>query len=352
MKKLTIITIALLFIISIAAYAETKNIVGETILMPGTVPAKLMFDNIKPGSVEVRSKYNKEDKLGYTDSTTLTIYKEGVDYIIDYKNGTIQRTANSKIPDYSKNDVLRKKMFNHATDKIEFANYYYQTYIDYTTTNYINYFDKTGQAKFLPRTTKKLKNGTPIKYVAFGDSITAGGDSTSPTRIYFNRWVNHLKDKYKKANITVVNGATGGDTTVQGLERFNDKVLKENPDLISIAFGMNDNNTIGISPSAYKDNLNIMIKKLKAQNPNVEIILLSCFSPNDKWFYNSKQMPQFAKVTQEVAKENETAFVNIYSTFKRFTDIKGQSSMLGNNINHPTDFGHWVYEQAIENAIY
>jgi hypothetical protein len=30
--------------------------------------------------------------------------------------------------------------------------------------------------------------------------------------------------------------------------------------------------------------------------------------------------------------------------FKR----KDQSSLLGNNINHPNDFGHWLYAQAFE----
>jgi hypothetical protein len=27
---------------------------------------------------------------------------------------------------------------------------------------------------------------------------------------------------------------------------------------------------------------------------------------------------------------------------------KDASSLLGNNINHPNDFGHWLYLQALE----
>src|SRR5207249_5969907 len=69
--------------------------------------------------------------------------------------------------------------------------------------------------------------------------LTAGGDATAPELIYWQRWLASLRQRYPEARITGVNGATGGDTTVQGLARLQEKVLARKPDLVLVAFGMN-----------------------------------------------------------------------------------------------------------------
>ncbi|MBQ0104919.1 MAG: SGNH/GDSL hydrolase family protein [Armatimonadetes bacterium] len=351
MKKI-LLSLAIICL-ALSLCAKTETIKGESFVAVKNYPTKLAFDHIKKGSVSVRNSYDSAypDK-NYTNAPFI-VYEEGKDYVIDYEKGTVSRCEGSRIPDYVKNDVARMKVFNHGDPGLEFANYAYQTYIDYTTENYTDMFEKTGQAKYLPKTLKALKKGTPIKYVAYGDSITAGGDTTRPENIYFNRWIQHLKTKYRKADITVVNGATGGDTSYQGMERLDSKCLAENPNLVSIGFGMNDNNTISyMSQEQYESYLQNMVDRIKAHNPDCEIIILSSYNPKDNWFYNSHKMSEFTATAQKVAKKNRLAFVNIEKAMQAFFDIKGQSSMLGNNINHPTDFGHWVWFKQLEAATF
>ena len=46
------------------------------------------------------------------------------------------------------------------------------------------------------------------------------------------------------------------------------------------------------------------------------------------------------------AAESNCAYVNVFDTWARVLQRKDQPSLLGNNINHPDDFGHWLYLQS------
>jgi acyl-CoA thioesterase-1 len=46
--------------------------------------------------------------------------------------------------------------------------------------------------------------------------------------------------------------------------------------------------------------------------------------------------------------EASCAYVDVYNTWIKVLQRKDQSSLLGNNINHPNDFGHCLYLQAFE----
>ena len=352
MKKLLLI-IAIMLLSSVL-FSKTEKILGETFVATMQYPTKLAYDKIEPGSVEVRNVYNPAKPEKNYLGTEMVIYEEGKDYVIDYEKGTISRCEGSRIPDYINNSTARMKVFNHSDPWVNAGNWQYITYIDYTTTNYQDYFDKTHQGKYLPKTLKALKEGKPIRYVAYGDSITAfGGCTDIENTMYYYRWVHHLENKFKNAKVTIINGATGGDTSAEGVMRLEEKCLKENPDLVSIAFGMNDNNTIsGIDQAKYEELLQNMVDRIKAQNPNCEIIILSSFHPRENWFYNSHQMDEYTKTAEKVAKKNNLAFVNIDKAMEKFFEIKGQPALLDNNINHPTDFANWIFYKQMEAALF
>jgi len=69
-------------------------------------------------------------------------------------------------------------------------------------------------------------------------------------------------------------------------------------------------------------------------------------------FFGSHSMKQFAEATKEAAVVANCAYVDVYSTWEKVLKRKDQSSLLGNNINHPNDFGHWLYEISFEALIF
>ena len=204
-------------------------------MLAGEAPANLAFAPLLSEPVAVRSTYR--------DGLPQTIhYQPGQDYLLD-ASGQIRRTQGSRIPDFGTNMLYGKEDFRH--DQFPgFGNRGFFVFVDYAHRE--QWERPSANAELgvarLPKTRQKLEAGEKVSIVAFGDSITAGGDASEPGLIFWERWAGALRVKYPRASIEITNGATGGDATVQGLQRLQEKVLQQKPDLVLIGFGMNDHN--------------------------------------------------------------------------------------------------------------
>jgi lysophospholipase L1-like esterase len=314
---------------------------GETVVLAGEAPANLAFAPSLSKPSIVRSTYRQ----GLPQTIR---YEAGHDYLLD-ASGRIQRTPGSRIPDFGTNILYGKEDFHH--DQFPgFGNRRYFVYVDYTHREKWNLPAAKPElgAVRLPHTRAKLRAGEKVRIVAFGDSITAGGEASEPGLIFWERWANALREKYPRASIATTNGATGGDTTAQGLQRLQAKVLEQKPDLVLIGFGMNDHNRegFGVPLDAFAANLRTMIARIRAST-DAEIVLFSAFPPNPKWHYGSHNMEAYADATERVAREEQCAFADVYHYWMSVAARKKPEDLLGNNINHPNDFGHWLYFRAL-----
>ena len=314
---------------------------GESAVLIGETPANLAFTPMLSKPVIVRSTYRK--------ALPQTIhYEAGRDYLLE-ASGQIRRTPGSRIPDFGTNILYGKQDFRH--DQYPgFGNGPFFVYVDYAhREKWVLPPAKAdlGAAR-LPNTRKKLQAGEKVRIVAFGDSIAAGGNASEPGLIFWERWATALRGNYPKASIETTNGATGGDTTVQGLQRLQEKVLQQKPDLVLIGFGMNDHNRegLGVPLDAFAGNLRKMIDRIRAST-DAEIVLFSAFPPNPKWHYGSHNMEAYADATERVAREEHCAFADVYHLWMAAAARKKPEDLLANNINHPNDYGHWIYFQAL-----
>ena len=157
-----------------------------------------------------------------------------------------------------------------------------------------------------------------------------------------------MRTRYPKAKITGINGATGGDTTIQGLQRLEEKVLSKKPDLVLIAFGMNDQNVGFVPEEQFAANLTSMADRIRRSTSNTEILLLSSILPNPNWHWTSGKMEEYGAITGQVAKAKNCAFADVLTNWKTVVDRKKPEDLLSNNVNHPNDFGHWIYFQVLE----
>ena len=315
---------------------------GESLVLTGQQPNHLAFTPSRHRPVAVRSTYR--DHLPNT-----VHYEAGRDYVIT-PDGAIRRTAGSRIPDFSTNILFGQEDFDHSKFP-GFGNLPFFVYVDYHHRERLA--PPVGPAELsaraLPATRGKLRAGASVRLVAFGDSITAGGDASAPDLIFWARWADALRQKYPRARIEAINGATGGDTTVQGLQRLQTKVLDLQPDLVLIGFGMNDHNRpgFGVALPAFKENLRLMVDRIRAHTP-AEIILISAFPPNPQWHFGSHNMAAYAAATEAVAREKQCALADVYQRWQQIATRKHPEDMLANNINHPNDFGHGIYFEALQ----
>jgi acyl-CoA thioesterase I len=115
---------------------------------------------------------------------------------------------------------------------------------------------------------------TPVKLVAFGDSLTAGyllkPDQSFPAQLDAA-----LAAKGYKVDVT--NAGVSGDTTAAGLERF-DWAVPPGTDAVILELGANDA-LRGQSPADAKANLDALIAKLKARN--IAVLLAGMRAPKN-----------------------------------------------------------------------
>jgi lysophospholipase L1-like esterase len=314
------------------------RITGESLVLSAQTPGVLLVDGIDAASVVVRSTYLPGG----------TVYEAGRDYRVDAKAGTITRVTGSRIPDFSTNVLFGRKDFNHG----EFPGYgngKFFVYVDYAFDRPLKLAPMRDVSRQLTRTAERLRAGKPVKLIAFGDSITAGGEASALELQYPSRYAQHLRDLYPHSQITLENAATGGDNTVQGLARLDEKVLARQPDLVLVAFGMNDHNLPGVggvAVSEFKDNVKQIVKRIR-ERTEAEVIVLSAFPPHPDWHFGSHKMEQFARAAEEASNECDVAYADVFGVWQTVLARKDASSLLANNINHPNDFGHWLYLKAL-----
>lgn len=323
------------------AHDVTHFQTGESLVLVGQQPARLAFAPSRSRSIVVRNTYR--------DGLPQTVrYKVGQDYVVTETG--IHRTTNSRIPDFATSVLYGKEDFNHSQFP-GFGNLPFFVYVDYFHREKWKPLPVKSEfsAVALPVTRQKLRASESLRLVAFGDSITAGGDASEPELIFWARWAGALRQKYPRSNIEAINGATGGDSTVQGLQRLQSKVLDQKPDLVLLGFGMNDHNRegYGVPLQAFVENLRLMIDRIRADS-RTEIILFSAFPPNPKWNFGSHNMAAYAEATEQMAREKHCAFADVFHRWQQIASRKQPEDLLANNINHPNDFGHGIYFEALQ----
>ena len=322
---------------------EAMNVQGESLVLAKTETGNLCFQQVKKGSLTLRNTFVAGAQGGF-------VYIEGRDYVVDYDKGTISRTTDSHIPDYSDHCTYGLKGFEHGKFP-NISNHRWFVWADYETTNGKPWSKPHDQRKYLTGTRKKLETGGPFRIATYGDSITAGGEASEPDFRFSQRFANYLQARFPTAKVELQDASIPGYTSREGIKWFDEKLgTVEKPDLVLVGFGMNDHNQLdvgGTEPAQFKDNLVAIIKLIREQS-DAEVILFSAFPPNDNWRYGTHRMDQFAKATQHAAADARCAYADVYGTWEMALQRKDQSSLLNNNINHPNDFGHWLYEQAFE----
>jgi len=338
---------AVICVVGSSAMAKGKKmeIKGESLVLAKAIPGNLCFDKIVKGSVVIRTNF-RADKEG------TKVYKEGVDYIVDYANGTVTRTANSTIPDYSTNGAYGIVDFDHG--KItNFSNHPFFIWVDYKTTNGKSFALSNDQTKVMANVRKKLEAGGPFKVVSYGDSIAAGGEASEPDLRFQARFGRYLQAKFPKSKVEVVDASISGYTSQQGIDWFDDPrynmVNIKQADLVLLGFGMNDHNIPGFGTPVDKFKANfITIVKMLRERKGADVLIFSTMPPNENWHYGSHRMGEYAQAAKEAAEESKCGYADVYDVWKMVLKRKDQPSLLGNNINHPNDFGHWLYEQGFE----
>ena len=210
-------------------------------------------------------------------------------------------------------------------------------------------------ASKLPKTLAKLKAKQKLTIGVSGDSITFGLNASGLVGaapfmpIYPELVAAQLRETFG-TEVALFNRAVGGWNINSGLNDL-DKLIEHKPDLVIVAYGMND---VGYrNPETYRAGTAKLIERLRAANPDVEVILVATMLGNDQWRHTPREMfPLYLDALKSLAGTNDQpapriALADLTSLWTEMLKRKRDSDLTGNGVNHPSDFGHRVYASAV-----
>ncbi|TWT91765.1 exo-alpha-sialidase [Stieleria varia] len=206
-------------------------------------------------------------------------------------------------------------------------------------------FDETA----LPITLQKLRDHQQLSIVLLGDSISTGcnasgwGGGAPFQPAYQDLLKEHLQTHYK-TDVLLTNLSVGGMSTPWGIS-MTDQVAGHQPDLVILAFGMND--SAGRSAKEYGRNTATMITQIREAKPDTEFILIATMRGNPDWTRLNHTV--FSEYRDELAAlcGPGIALADLTSVWSEFLKRKQDADITGNGVNHPNDFGHRVYAQVL-----
>jgi len=200
-----------------------------------------------------------------------------------------------------------------------------------------------------PHVMAKLRAGKPLSLAVSGDSIAAGGNASGavkapPWMPAFPELVAAQLEKTYHSDVTLHNRAVGGWTAPQGAGDL-DALLAAKPDLVIIAYGMND--VSYRDPKAFGKTVAGMLDRIRSANTETEVILVAPMTGHTQWVHTPPEMFPLYRDALASLTGPGVALADVTSLWQELLRHKREVDLTGNGVNHPNDFGHRLYAQAI-----
>ena len=212
-----------------------------------------------------------------------------------------------------------------------------------------------------------LEKYGPITIVAFGDSVTHGAvafEEINYETVYWNRLKQMINARRSYMPVNVINAGIGGINAHDSLPLMEDRVLKHDPDLVIVCFGLNDVNG---ELDVYLDSLHKIFATLKQQQTDTIFMtpnMLNTYSAEDTAevykeysvktaeMQNSGRMDLYMTKAVELAREMGVTVCDCYSMWKELSKTEDTTMLLANRINHPTKEMHKLFAESLYKAIF
>lgn len=186
-----------------------------------------------------------------------------------------------------------------------------------------------------------LNNPTIIKYVALGDSLTAGVGASD----YKNSYPYLLAQKLSlKKNVELVNLSHAGDTSLDLLIRQLPQALSAKPDLITLLIGVNDIHNLK-SLKEFESNYIKIATVFKKTNAKIYLLAIP-YLGSDKIVYPPYNLvldlrtKQFNNVIKKISTDLGVGYIDLYSLSKPVNFYSPDQF-------HPGDQGYSEWIKAI-----
>lgn len=204
------------------------------------------------------------------------------------------------------------------------------------------------QEKRLPRCRARLERRELLNITVIGDSISEGYNATAFTNsppfepAYPELVRRTLSERFQTA-VELRNRAIGGTGCRQAAD-IADSWLGDRPDLLIVAYGMNDFSHL--SASEFIRTLAEIRGRCRRVSPETEYLFIASMSGNPQWI-PTRPGPdaEFAAALREFVAGSpaDTALADVHKVWGKILERKSFYDLTGNGVNHPNDYGHRIY---------
>jgi len=191
------------------------------------------------------------------------------------------------------------------------------------------------------------------RFLAFGDSITAGEISLNatlllvdPTQAYPTDLAGLLRARYPNQDITMVNDGVSGETAVEGKDRISGAIIRNNAQVLLLLEGVND------LQQNHEDGIDQLIEALKydirdCARRGCTVFVSTLLPQKDGFRADAKDLiePANSKI-RDLASHEGVALVDSWQVFHG-----KEATLIGQDGLHPTPEGYQVLAQAFFDSI-
>lgn len=216
----------------------------------------------------------------------------------------------------------------------------------------------------------------PVTIAFLGDSVTQGCfevymdrrncietvyDKDNAYHAHLSRLLNLF---YPNVPVNIINAGLSGDSSLGGKNRLERDVLRHNPDLVVVCFGLNDCTRGKEAMPQYTQSLDEIFSTLQDNQietifmtPNMMNTEVSVFTTDPQIraiaadtaaIQNGGILEMYLDAAKEVCKTHQVPVCDCYAKWKcLYQNGVDTTELLANKINHPTRQMNWLFAVSL-----
>lgn len=284
--------------------------------------------------------FEPDGRLIVTNVARTVTYDEERDYVVDRPRRRLVGTPTSRMPWVRHGE--------QATDALGVLRQLVVVSYEHHEARWSNVVTRDYNGA-LPRVTDRLQQTQPVSICVLGDSIAEGYDSSGfqgvpPEQPPFPALVAEALEARSGSSVVLRNLAVAGATAEDGRWLAAEAAALA-PDLVLVAFGMND--ACYAEAGEFSESVADIIRRVLAIHGDAEFLLVSPMRPTPACAWVShERFPQYRDALHGLTRSG-VALADVTSLWDRVLARKRPHDLSGNGSNHPNDFGHRLYAQVI-----
>ncbi len=196
-----------------------------------------------------------------------------------------------------------------------------------------------------------IQDGQTVVFI--GDSITDCGRQAEAAPLgagYVSMAVALMTVRYPQRKIRFINEGIGGDTSVGLRDRWDDDVISQNPDWVSIMVGINDLHLMlrgapepvppDLYRQAYTQCLRMTVEKTSAKLILMDPFYMSRATDPHSWRTTVlKVLPEYIDIVSELAEKFDAIHVRLHEMFQEVLEYRPTDFVCPEPV-HPNPTGH------------